>query len=274
MSPNQIISVVIPVYRDGARAVAAAQALGGQKLPSGMSRQVIVVDDGSDDDTGTLLSTTMGPEVEVLTLVSNQGRSAARNAGANQAHGEIIFFMDCDCLPDNDTLLLSHVDALGDSNVASTGHVTGLSLGFWDTYLNEASARREHQHRQGFSSSGSSGNLAVRKTTFQVIGGFDTKYRHYGFEDRDLLLRLAEFGHIAWAEGSGVRHLDALNLPEVSAKMIEAGQYTSRLFLERHPESYRALGYAQSSGHCYQGFLVPWKLSCIALGYHIQRRGC
>ena len=244
MAAKQIISVVIPVYRDGARAVAAAQALLGQRLPDGMARQVVIVDDGSDDDTAALLSTVIDADLEVLRLGSNQGRSAARNAGAHQTHGEIIVFMDCDCLPVNETFLLSHIDALGDDNVASTGHVTGPALGFWDYYLHEASARREYQHRQGFSSSGSSGNLAVRKAAFQQVGGFDTQYRHYGFEDRDLLLRLAEVGGIAWAHGNGVCHLDELTLEAISAKMIEAGEYTSGMFLERHPDAYRTLGYA------------------------------
>lgn len=243
MAAQQIISVVIPVYRDGARAVAAAQALLRQCLPDDMSRQVVIVDDGSGDDTATTLSTINDSRVQVLILDQNQGRSAARNAGAQHARGETIVFMDCDCLPLDDTFLASHVDALSDDYVASTGSVTGTGGGFWDRYQRDASARRERQHRNGLSAAGSSQNLAVRKGAFERVGGFDTKYRHYGFEDRDLLLRFAEMGEIAWAQNNGVRHLDTLTLGAVSSKMIEAGEYTSGMFLERHSDAYRTLGY-------------------------------
>jgi glycosyltransferase involved in cell wall biosynthesis len=244
MSAHQTITVVIPTYRDGARAVAAAESVLRQRRPQGMSLQIILVDDGSGDETTATLLTIDDPNVQVLALGQNQGRSGARNAGANQARGEIVMFMDCDCLPLNDMLLISHVSALSDGQVASTGHVTGVEIGFWGRYQRDASARRDRQYRQGFHASGSSGNLAVRKIAFQQVGGFDIQYGHYGFEDRDLLLRLAEVGRIGWSSGVGVRHLDTLTLGGVSIKMIEAGEHTSALFAERHPTAYQTLGYA------------------------------
>lgn len=239
-----IVSVVIPVYRDGARAIAAARAMAAQVLPTGMGVEIVLVDDGSDDNTPALLASDAAP-ARVLRLERNKGRSAARNAGAQSVSGTVVVFMDCDCLPTRDDFLSAHLAALDTGTVASTGSVIGRGDEFWDRYQQEASLRRERQHAAGNPYSGSSQNLAVRKAAFEQVGGFDGGYRQYGFEDRDLLLRLAALGRIIWTRDAVVRHLDTLNLVQVSRKMAEAGEHSSPRFAARHPDAYRALGYAR-----------------------------
>ena len=251
-APQALVSVVIPVYRDGARALDAIRAMAAQLLPAGLQAEIIVVDDGSDDDTPVLLARDAAP-ARVLRLEPNAGRSAARNAGARAAAGATIVFMDCDCLPVGTGFLASHLAALDAGAVASTGAVTGRDDGFWHRYQHEASLRRERQHAAGNPYAGSSQNLAVRKDAFERIGGFDGGYRQYGFEDRDLLLRLATLGRIAWTPAAVVRHLDALSLAQVSRKMAEAGEHSSPRFAARHPQAYRALGYARLDARTH-----PW----------------
>ena len=243
MTSPDLVSVVIPVYRDGARACAAANAMLLQSLPDGVQREVVVVDDGSDDDTAMQLSACRDPRIRVLRLPCNQGRSAARNVGVAIAAGEFVVFMDCDCVPDAG-YLAAHLAALSAGAVTSAGHVTGTGGGFWDRYQHEASSRRQHQHASGMPYAGSSQNLAVRRSEFEAVGGFDTGYRRYGFEDRDLLLRIAKHGRVAWAEGAIVHHQDAITLTQVTAKMMEAGEHSSQHFATRHPNAYRQLGYA------------------------------
>jgi GT2 family glycosyltransferase len=238
-----LASVVIPVYRDGRRALAAAEAIGGQRLPEGMRLEVVLVDDGSDDDTPRILAGAHPPWLRVLRLPANAGRSAARNAGARAAGGALVVFMDCDCLPLDADFVASHVRALRAGAVASTGAVVGDGGGFWDRYQREASARRQRQHAAGACYAGSSQNLAVRRDAFLQAGGFDTGFRHYGFEDRDLLLRLARHGAVSWAAAT-VRHMDRLALADVCNKMRECGAHSAALFAARHPEAYRRLGYA------------------------------
>lgn len=243
MTPR-LASVVIPVFRDGARAVEAVRAIEAQALPEGTALEIVVVDDASGDDTLARLHSVEGPRVRVLPLPRNLGRSGARNAGAAEARGDCIVFMDCDCVPTAADFVATHLRQLADA-VASTGRVIGADEGFWSRYQGDASQRRKRQHADGLAYSGSSQNLAVRAEAFRSIGGFDTGYRQYGFEDRDLLLRLARVGRVAWTEDATVRHRDHLRMREVARKMAEAGQHSSARFSSTHPEAYGALGYGR-----------------------------
>ena len=235
------LSVVIPVYRDADRARAAALAVMGADLPPEFRLEVVLVDDGSNDGTCERLRD-LEPAASVVCLGRNAGRSVARNAGVEAASGEFVIFMDCDCLPASRRFLLDHVSILSDGHVASCGQVTGIDDGFWGRFQADASRARRRRGAQGAAVSGASSNLGVRRAAFLAVGGFDPGYGHYGFEDRDLLLRLAHVGSVAWTPAS-IKHCDRLTLGQIAAKMAEAGQYSSRRFSSMHPDAYRALGY-------------------------------
>lgn len=269
------VSVVIPVYRDAARARAAACALFEQEMPPEVVLEVILVDDGSADGTAEALRS-LEPTVRVLALPQNQGRSGARNAGAAAARGSIVLFMDCDCLPADRHFLLAHISALESGAVASCGHVTGIGPGFWNRFQDDASDRRRRQHEAGIEYAGSSQNLAVRRTDFEAINGFDTGYRRYGFEDRDLLIRLGQRGSIAWTVAT-VRHQDLLCLTQVAAKMAEAGQYSSRRFADHHPDAYKQLRYATIDAQLHPVIKPLARLAAsLAMGtaHAFDRLGC
>lgn len=238
------VSVVIPVFRDAARALEAMRQIAAQRL-DGRKVEIVVVDDGSGDGTADILAAAAPGNARLIGLPRNQGRSIARNVGAAAASASVIVFMDCDCVPADEGFLDAHLRALGDDGVASTGAVRGTGQGFWDRYQADASARRRRQHAAGMVSAGSSQNLAVRKRAFDAIGGFDAGYREYGFEDRDLLARMARQGPVRWADEAAVCHMDALDLPAVAAKMKLAGNASAGRFRDAHPDLYAALGYAR-----------------------------
>jgi glycosyltransferase involved in cell wall biosynthesis len=83
------ISVVIPAYNAAKHLPAAIQSVLSQSGPPG---EIIVVDDGSSDDT-VAVAHSFG--VQVIS-VPNGGPSAARNAGTRAASGEFIAYLDAD----------------------------------------------------------------------------------------------------------------------------------------------------------------------------------
>lgn len=239
--------MVVPIYRDDARALQLVHALLHQELPADASMEIILVDDGSGDGSFERLERAVAafPEIAVLALPVNSGRSAARNAGAQRTEGTLLLFIDCDCLPANNGWIAAHLAELRPDMVATTGPVVGNGYDFWDRYQTDASERRRRSHCGGAQFTGSSQNFMVRRSAFVCCGGFDLTFRTYGFEDRDLFLRLSTLGRLGWATSAPVRHMDHLNMRKIAAKMAEAGGDAAVRFSTRHPRAYELLGYAQ-----------------------------
>jgi GT2 family glycosyltransferase len=241
---NDSVSVILPVFEDGERAVDAIRTLFKQVLPGAMSLQILVVDDGSRDDTSERILEVRDERVELLRLEENRGRSEACNSGCRRARSAYIVIIDSDCVPATARFLGDHIEALRKGAIASIGPVTGFGGGFWDHYQRDNGRRRERQFRLGHTYFGSTQNFAVLRSAFEQVGGFDAGYRNYGFEDRDLLLRLATVGDIVWTSIAPVSHMDALALQNVCRKMTESGRCSAERFAAQHPAAYRKLGYA------------------------------
>ncbi|MCP4421393.1 MAG: glycosyltransferase family 2 protein [Chloroflexi bacterium] len=87
-------SIIIPTYNRYDQLLVTLQALATQTYPDDKF-EVIVVDDGSTDDTSQL-ATASFPFHFVYLIQANQGATKARNLGANHSHGDLLIFMDDD----------------------------------------------------------------------------------------------------------------------------------------------------------------------------------
>jgi len=87
-----MVSVIIPTYNCGAFVREAVESVLGQ---SHRDLEVVVVDDGSTDDTPVVLARIEDPRVTVIRS-PHRGLSAARNEGLDRARGEYIAFLDAD----------------------------------------------------------------------------------------------------------------------------------------------------------------------------------
>lgn len=90
--PKPLVSAIIPSYN---RAHLCARAVRSALEQVNASIEVIVVDDGSTDDTRSLLEAEFESRVQIV-WQPNQGVSAARNSGIARASGEFIAFLDSD----------------------------------------------------------------------------------------------------------------------------------------------------------------------------------
>ena len=92
--PHVRASVVVPTYNRAARIGYCLDALRSQD--SSVAFEVIVVNDGSTDDTLQIIKKYQG--IRVISQ-ANAGPAAARNRGVQEASGEIVLFTDDDCEP-------------------------------------------------------------------------------------------------------------------------------------------------------------------------------
>lgn len=143
MKGSPLISVIVPVYNGQAYIEKCIGTIEGQTYPN---LEIIIVNDGSKDGTGEVcerLALAYG-NIRVLTL-EDQGVSAARNAGLDEAKGAFVTFVDADdrLLPDMLTVLYDCIRDAGSS-------VAGCAFFSWkeEAEFEEAAARMQEAGRK------------------------------------------------------------------------------------------------------------------------------
>lgn len=201
MPVNPAVSVIIPTYN---RAKIISATIDNVFKQTYRDFELIIVDDGSTDDTQAALRT-YGSRIRVISQ-ANAGPAVARNRGVEAAHGEIIAFQDSDDLwkPTKLEHQVALLSRFGTSvpcclcNVRMTvtdgQEVTSFAIsklepehpeGLW-LNVPEVLATRFLMFNQA---------VAIRRDAFERLGGFDTSLKY--LEDYDLPLRLSLEG--PWA---------------------------------------------------------------------------
>lgn len=191
--PDPFVSIVIPTYQRRDSACACVTALTEARYNDQL--EVIVVVDGSNDGTADALRQLHCPFPLRILEQPNAGAAAARNRGAAEARGEIILFLDDDMIADPD-LVQEHARMYSGGADAVTGDMPlhpDVPEGFlWKELAMSADWQRELPTTpfDVFT-----GQLSVRRSVFEALGGFDERYTGeggYGNEDIDFGVRLVE----------------------------------------------------------------------------------
>lgn len=179
-------SVVIPTYNYARFVTEAVASVLGQEYPH---FEVIVVDDGSTDDTQAQLTPVMG-RIRYIRQ-KNQGLSAARNAGIQAARGEYIALLDSDDAwhPRKLALQARYLADHPETGVLATEHLLNLANG-WPKVADHGTPVRAYPldelvMRSWFAPS----SVVIRKESFNRVGPFDIGLR--SVEDRDMWIRIA-----------------------------------------------------------------------------------
>ena len=90
------LSVVVPVYNERNTLVEVLRRMRAVELPDGVEREIIVVDDGSDDGTRDVLKQLGDSTVRVVLHDVNRGKGAALRTGFAHATGEYVLVQDAD----------------------------------------------------------------------------------------------------------------------------------------------------------------------------------
>ena len=183
------VSVIVCSYNGGKTLAACLESLGKLNYPR---YEIILVDDGSTDDTAEIAE--RFPNVRYIHQ-TNHGLSFARNTGARAAKGEVLAYTDSDCMADADwlyyligTLVSENFAGVGGPNVSPPAQdwiqacVAGAPGGPSHVLLTDTVA----EHIPGC-------NMAFYRWAFENVGGFDVEYRKAG-DDVDFCWRLQQAG--------------------------------------------------------------------------------
>jgi glycosyltransferase involved in cell wall biosynthesis len=184
--PNPAVSVVVPCYNGGRFIDQLLASLAQQTF---RDFELIIVDDGSRDDTRAKLAT-LDESITVIRQ-DNAGPGAARNTGFARARAPIVLALDCD-----DTLdptYLAETVSLMQSSPGDVGFIfthermTGLRHGtepryfklFDQLFINRVPSC-----------------VVLRKKAWSDVGGYDARMRE-GYEDWEFTIALAAAGYRA-----------------------------------------------------------------------------
>jgi hypothetical protein len=207
------VSVVIPTYNRAHSVIDAVVSVLSQTYED---LELIVVDDGSTDDTAERIAAVRDPRLSFV-LANHAGVSAARNLGVKQTSGELVAFLDSDDLwrrdklahevallrarPEVDLVFSDlekrHGDRVYPSFMRETGvfsrrlrnggYPEGVVLGMREMYLcllEEVPIKPSA--------------LVLRRAAFERVGGFDEHWT--SSEDWELLLRLSRTHRFAYVD--------------------------------------------------------------------------
>lgn len=231
------VSVIIAAYGHADYIVDSIASVLGQVPPP---HEVIVVDDGSPDDTGArVASLAAAGRIRYVRQV-NAGMAAARNAGASLATGEYLYFLDDDdrMLPDAMAVLVEELEGHPKAGMAY-GHM----LIFDETPPSDTSSTKPRNQDADdvdrvpfilFNQIGCPGQVLIRRSAFQAVGGFDPSI--WGTDDWDLWLRLLErYPARIIPNAVHAYRLHANNSSRNVAAMYESSLRVARAHLVRFP---------------------------------------
>ncbi|TME89143.1 MAG: glycosyltransferase [Chloroflexi bacterium] len=239
------ISVAICSYNGGRTIRECCEGVRRLEYPN---FEVIVVDDGSTDDTAAIA------REHGFRVIStpNRGLSAARNLALEAATGEIVAYIDDDAYPDPHWLsylawafLRTQHAAIGGPNLPPRGDgwfadcVGNAPGGPVHVLLSDTEA----EHVPGC-------NLAMRKSSLEAIGGFDPRYRVAG-DDVDVCWRLQARGWtIGFHPAALVWHHRRSSIRAYWRQQVGYGK--AEALLERKwPDKYNTAGHLTWAGRVY-----------------------
>ena len=184
------VSVIIPTYNRGHLIHEALESVSSQTY---QDFEVIVVDDGSSDQTRSILEAVPTDKKVRYILQENRGSASARNRGGEEAIGEYLAFLDSDdlFLPTKLEKQTAVLDANSEFAMVQSyfekfrtsgeelgtrettffsGHVYPQILTYWSYLLNPSC-------------------ILIRKSVFEELGGFDESM--HSAEDLDFFRRVA-----------------------------------------------------------------------------------
>jgi len=189
---KNLISIIVPTYNRVEYIGEALDSVIDQKLPSGWDMEIIVVDDGSTDDTGKIIKPYIEKGVKYYKIKHSGSPAVARNYALKKARGSLIAFQDSDdkwadnkfikqkAIFKDESISLSYGNA---EVMTETGKETGKTI-VSNKHLLDG-AKFESLLKENVISTLT---VIARTKCIKAVGGFDEEL--IGVEDYELWLRI------------------------------------------------------------------------------------
>lgn len=235
---NVMVSVIIPVYN---RERVIKRAIDSVLAQTFNNFTVIIIDDGSTDNTETVVKSIQDKRIQYVKSPNNLGPSGARNLGIELAAGEYIAFLDSDDewfprkLEKQVSLMMSLSDDWGVCHTGALLVKDGLHRSILkpDKRLSGSVYKKFILSKINYVTP----SLLCRKSCINRIGMFDINL--WQSEDTDLLIRALKAHKLAViTEPLVVIHVDTIRVMDINKVITAQG-----LLLKKHEHNIRILGW-------------------------------
>ena len=236
-------SVVIPTFRRPETLFPVLDGLAAQVGPPEF--EVVVVDDGSGDDTPQRLAAYRPAYPFRFFSQSNSGPATARNRGVREARNRVVLFLGDDTVPEPG-LLAVHARAHTEPRaypVAVLGYTTwprGLKVSPFLHHINEYGLQFGYglisdPDRVPFNFFYTS-NVSLPRDLLVEAGLFDTSFPHAAWEDIEVAYRLMQRGmRMLYRPEAVARHHHDITFASFRRRQEKAGE-AAAIFYRKHPE--------------------------------------
>lgn len=244
--PAPMVSVVIPAYN---RAHTVVRAISSVLMQDYDRFEVIVVDDGSTDGTGTVVGSISDPRLRTVRQ-ANAGVAAARNRGTAEARGDLIAFLDSD-----DEWLPGKITAQVECFQRASSRLGLVYTGIESVAADGTLGLHEPRHRGWIYRdllahnvvTGCGSTAMFRRDALTLVGGYDSALP--ANEDYDLVLRVARFFEADFVAASYARYHDAEDTAHASgparvSRNAVANRASRRILLARYGDDMKRAGVA------------------------------
>jgi GT2 family glycosyltransferase len=242
---HESISVVIPTYNRWQQLQATLAALADQtQVPT----EVVVVDDGSTDQTWEHLNELVGSRRLPYTLrilrQTNEGPASARNAGVRNASGHLILFLGDDTTPER-RCVAGHIHKHRDIGMdcAIVGFTDWCRRSVRVTPFLEVVSSEGYQFGYGAMHEGQdvpftcfyTSNISIPRSLL-MQEPFNQVFKYAAWEDTELGYRLSLAGlRIVYTRGAVTHHVHPMTVRTFLGRMRSVGEKSATIF-ELHPE--------------------------------------
>lgn len=190
MEKSHLISIVIPCYNDADYIKQAVDSAINQTYPF---KEIIVVDDGSDNKTKLVLKG-LEHKIDKLVTQENLGQSTARNNGVKHSTGHYILVLDSDDFFENS--FCEKAIKIFENNADVKLVTCYANLLFGDKKNHHIYMPKGGTVSSFLTSNSALGSAMFKKEDYNISGGYDESMRN-GLEDWEFYIRLLSKGGVA-----------------------------------------------------------------------------
>ncbi len=230
------VSVIMPAYN---RRDIIKKAVNSVLAQTYTNFELIIVDDGSTDGTGSILRALRNEKIVVITHEENKGVASARNTGLKYSVGDIITYLDSDNLWEKEYLetLVGAFYKIEDADALYSGQMLYKDFGDNPYAVRFASYNKPLLHNKNYIDMSC---FAHKKEVSDVVGNFDENLSR--FVDWDYILRISNnckmysvpFLLSRCYENNSNNRLSNVEIDyhEYASKIVEKNKYTPKPYKE------------------------------------------